>query len=81
MEKEVPTTNADTTPEKVRLAQRLHDTVCQELTGIGFLAAAAAHQNHRGNPRVEQQFQEIADLIQRAGAQLAEIVHELRAGD
>ena len=62
----------------VQLAQRLHDTVCQELTGIGFLAAAAAHQHRAGDPRVEQQFREIADLIQRAGAHLAEIVHELR---
>ena len=82
MEKDLPATKtADATPEMVRLAQRLHDTVCQELTGIGFLAAAAAHQNRTGDPRVEKQFREIADLIQRAGAQLAEIVHELRAGE
>lgn len=61
------------------LAQRLHDTVCQELTGIGFLAVAAAHR--AGDPAVEQQFREIADLIQRAGAHLAEVVHELRGGE
>ncbi len=66
-----------TTPEK-ELAQRLHDTVCQELTGIGFLAAAAAHQHRASDPRVEAQFQELADLIQKAGAHLAEIVHEMR---
>ena len=60
------------------LAQRLHDTVCQELTGIGFLAAAAAQQHRASNPRVEAQFQELADLIQRASAQLADIVHEMR---
>ena len=60
------------------LAQRLHDTVCQELTGIGFLAAAAAHQHRASNPLAEAQFQDLADLIQRASAQLAEIVHEMR---
>ncbi len=63
------------------LAQRLHDTVCQELTGIGFLAAAAAHQHHGRDPQAEAQFHEIADLIQKAGAHLAEIVHELRGSE
>ena len=64
-------------PEK-EVAQRLHDTVCQELTGIGFLAAAAAHQHRASDPQSAAQFQELADLVQKAGAQLAEIVHELR---
>ena len=64
-------------PEK-ELAQRLHDTVCQELTGISFLAAAAAHQHRATNPQVEAQFQELADLVQRASTQLAEIVHAMR---
>lgn len=61
------------------VAQRLHDTVCQELTGIGFLAVAAAQR--ADDPAVAQQFRELADLIQRAGAQLAEVVHELRASE
>ena len=67
--------------EAAQIAQRLHDTVCQELTGIGFLAVAAAHQHGGRDARVEAQFREIADLIQKAGAHLAEIVHELRAPD
>ena len=60
------------------VAQRLHDTVCQELTGIGFLAAAAAHQRRASDPRSAAQFQELADLIQKASAHLAEIVHDMR---
>ena len=65
-------------PDPAQIAQRLHDTVCQELTGIGFLAVAAAHQHHGRDARTEAQFREIADLIQKAGAHLAGIVHELR---
>ena len=63
--------------ERQRLAQLLHNTVCQELTGVCFLAGAAAHKH--GGPETEagRKFGEIADLIQRAGAGLAEIVHDL----
>ena len=63
--------------ERRRLAQLLHNTVCQELTGICFLAGAAAHQHAGSDPAVGRKFEEIADLVQRAGASLAEIVHEL----
>ena len=63
--------------ERQQLAQRLHNTVCQELTGICFLASAAAHQHGATDKDAARMFEEIADLIQRAGAGLADIVHEL----
>ena len=72
---------ADKSESAKALAQRLHDTVCQELTGIGFLAVAAAHQHRGRDPQVEAQFREIADLVQSAGAHLVEIVRGLRAAE
>ena len=68
--------------ERRRLAQRLHNTICQELTGVCFLAGAAAHKHGGPDTEAGRKFGEIADLIQRAGAGLAEIVHDLnRSGE
>ena len=55
----------------------LHNTVCQELTGICFLAGAAAHKHSSTDAELAKKFSEIADLVQQAGAHLAEIVHDL----
>ncbi len=63
--------------ERQRVAQLLHGTVCQELTGICFLAGAAAHKHGAADPEIGRKFAEIADLVQQAGARLAEIVHGL----
>ena len=63
--------------ERQRVAQLLHNTVCQELTGVCFLAGAAAHKHGGCDPEAGRKFGEIADLVQRAGAHLAEIVHDL----
>ncbi len=65
--------------ERQRLARMLHDTVCQELTAICFLASAAAHQHGARGTDAGRKFEEIADLVQRAGASLAEIVHGLNS--
>ena len=63
--------------ERRQLAQTLHDTVCQELTGVCFLAGAAAHKHGGVDTELGRKFAEIADLVQQAGTHLAEIVHEL----
>ena len=63
--------------ERQRLAQLLHNTVCQELTGICFLAGAAAQRHGAIDTDAARKFEEIADLVQRAGARLAEIVRGL----
>ncbi len=63
--------------ERQRLARLLHDTVCQELTGVCFLAGAAAHQHGGAGTEAGRKFEEIAEMLQRAGAGLAGIVHEL----
>ena len=63
--------------ERRQIAQTLHNTVCQELTGVCFLAGAAAHKHGGADTEIGKKFAEIADLVQQAGAHLAEIVHEL----
>ncbi len=72
-----PQSPAAVAQERQKIAQLLHNTVCQELTGICFLAGAAAHKHNTGNAEAAKKFAEIAELVQQAGAHLAEIVHEL----
>ena len=67
--------------ERQRLALLLHNTVCQELTGAFFLAGAEAQKHGGDYTEAGRKFSEIADLIQRAGAGLAEIVHDLNHSD
>lgn len=69
------------TRERARVAEALHNTICQELTGIGLMASAAARQHHATCPEAEQQFRELADLIQRSGAGLRDFVRTLRPPD
>ncbi len=73
-----PTPSASTLrQEPQRLAQRLHNTVCQELTGVCFLAAAAARKHGGSDTEAGRKFEEIANLVRRASAGLAEVVHDL----
>lgn len=64
--------------ERQRVAKALHDTVCQELTGICLMAMAAAREHHADCPAAEQKFRELAGLIRNAGAGLTEFVHALK---
>ena len=72
-----PTAASALRQERQRLAQLLHNTVCQELTGICFLAGAAARKHGGSETEAGRRFGEVSDLVQRAGARLAEIVHDL----
>ena len=67
--------------ERQRVAQTLHNGVCQELTGICLMASAAAGDYRVRCPEAEQKLREIARLVQRAGAGLQEFVHTLRPPD
>jgi len=58
--------------ERQRLSFRIHDDICQELTGITFLLAAAAR---RLGP---EQAEGVAE-IERAGTQLAYVIDNLRS--
>ncbi|MBV9128449.1 MAG: hypothetical protein JO117_10220 [Verrucomicrobia bacterium] len=64
--------------ERRRIAQALHDTVCQELTGIGLLVNAAAYRYRALSPEAEQKLREIAELIQRASTTLSQFTQALR---
>lgn len=80
-----PRKPAATTPratlrrERQRVAQVLHNTLSQELTGIGLMASAAARQHREDCPAAEEKFREIAALVQRAGVGLREFVASLHA--
>ncbi len=66
--------------ERERTADILHNTVCQELTGICLMASAAARQLHPVCPEASEKLQEIARLLQGAGTGLQEFVRTLRPG-
>ena len=61
------------------MAQLLHDTICQELTGIELFAHAAARQHRDAAPEAGRQFAELATLLGRATQGLTEIMRSLRA--
>ncbi len=58
--------------ERQRLSFRIHDEICQELTGITFMLAAAAR---RIGPEVTANVPE----LERAGTQVAHVIDHLRS--
>ncbi len=69
------------TAERQRIAQRLHDTICQELTGFYLIASGAALKYRTLSPDAAQKLEDLAGKIQRAGANLGAFVSQLRADD
>ncbi len=65
--------------ERERVAQVLHDTICQELTGFYMLACGMALKYKPLSPEAAQKLLEMAAKIQRAGVNLGEYVAALRA--
>ena len=61
--------------------QRLHDTICQEPTGIGLMVGAMANQRRSTCPETERQLQEIAALVKHAGVALGELGLDLHRKD
>ena len=66
--------------ERLRIAQRLHDTICQELTGFYLIASGAALKCRTTSPDAAQKLDDLAGKIQRAGANLGAFVSQLRVG-
>lgn len=64
--------------ERQRVATALHNTICQELTGIGLMANAAARRLHADHPEADATLREIAALVQQAGKGLQEFIRKLR---
>ncbi len=58
--------------ERQRLSFRIHDEICQELTGITFMLAATAR---RLGPEAAERVPE----LERAGTQLAHVIDHLRS--
>lgn len=58
--------------ERQRLSFRIHDEICQELTGITFMLAATSR---RLGPEVTER----APELERAGQQLAHVIDHLRS--
>ena len=67
--------------ERQRIAQKLHDTICQELTGFYLMASGAALKYRALSPDAAQKLDDLAGKIQRAGANLGALVSQLRADD
>ena len=73
-----PSARAAVLRERRRVAAALHKTVCQELTGIGLMASAAARRLHADHPEAEAALREIAALVQHAGKGLQGFIRSLR---
>ena len=73
-----PSARAAVLRERRRVAEALHNTICQELTGIGLMASAAAHRLHANHPEAEATLREIAALVQHAGKGLQGFIRSLR---
>ena len=64
--------------EQHRLAQLLHDSVCQSLTGVQMLARVIARKLQTIAPAAAGEVGELDHLLQQAASELHELVHGLR---
>ena len=62
-----------------QIADRLHHTVCQNLTGARFLLLAARNQLPQDAADVRQQLERVDDVLDEAGAELTALMKELCA--
>ena len=65
--------------ERARVAQILHDTVFQDLTGLYLMISAAARKCRQDAPEMEQKLNELAEKTRQAGTALGQIVRGLDA--
>ena len=64
--------------ERERVAQMLHDTICQEVTGFHYLASALSIQCKVTDPAAAEKLQMLAEKIQTAGRELGKLISTLR---
>lgn len=67
--------------ERERLAEVLHATTCQDITGAYLMVCATARQCRRLAPEVEQKLNGLAKRLQEAGSRLGIVVHSLELGE
>lgn len=66
--------------ESERIAARLHDTVCQSLSAVQFIAGLAARQLRREESPVAAQLGDIVQQLDAATAELQDLMADLRPG-
>src|SRR5688572_11263765 len=64
--------------EQLRLAQLLHDSVCQSLTGVQMLARVIARKLQATAPETGDEVAELDHLLQQAVSEVHEAIHGLR---
>jgi signal transduction histidine kinase len=64
--------------EQQRLAQSLHDTVCQSLTGMNILASLIARKLKTLSPEIAREVIELRDLIGQTSEEVHDMVRWLR---
>ena len=64
--------------ERHRLAQALHDTVCQSLSGIHLMARVLARKLEARNPEVAREVRELSELLERAVGEAHDLMRSLR---
>ena len=63
--------------ERMRIAQVLHDTVCQELLGFQLVVGTLALQCQASSPEAAEKLQVLTERIQLAGRKLIVLMHTL----
>jgi signal transduction histidine kinase len=64
--------------ERRRLAQTLHDSVCQNLTAAYFIAKSLDHRARETCPEVAEDLSELGEMIHGIGGELRDIMQTLR---
>ena len=67
--------------ERARLAQSLHDTVCQTLSGAYLQAALLVRKCQPGQALSADELQALRDTLHGAVGELHELVHSLRQAE
>jgi signal transduction histidine kinase len=65
--------------ERERIAQNLHDTVCQTLCGAYLRAALVVRRQKAGEKLALEEVESVRDTLHQAVGELHQLVHSLRA--
>jgi signal transduction histidine kinase len=71
--------SAAAAPQRQELAQTLHDTLSQSLTGLHIMAVVLSRKLQQRDPESAAEASEIAAAINRTSGELQEIVRSLRS--
>jgi signal transduction histidine kinase len=67
--------------ERQHLAKRLHESVCQSVTGARFLVSAIERTLPAGCEQVSENLRNLEEQLGHASEELHEIIQALRAGE